>query len=202
MKLLFFDLENATGGKSKKICEFGYVLVDDHFSILEKGNMIINPNILRNEWDWYVVRKVLTKKKAEYEASQTFDFYYQKIKELINSADCVIGHSVKGDVIALNEECKRYELSNLNFEFYDECDIFQVFMKSKQKRSVNNILYDLGVQPEGKEHDAESDAYNTMLGIRTMIEKTGKNTKDFFKNNSKAKGENKDSIIYCENQKA
>ncbi len=68
-------------------------------------------------------------------------------------------------------------------------------------RSVNGILYDLGVQPKGKEHDAESDAYNTMLGIRAMIEKTGKSTKDFLDDNSKAKGENQDSVIHCENQR-
>ena len=198
MKLLFFDLENATGGRSNKICELGYVLVDEHFLILEKGNMIINPNISRREWDWYVVKKVLTRKKSEYEKSQTFDFYYQMINGLIKSADYVIGHTVKGDVKALNEECKRYKLQDLNFQFYDESVIFQITMESKQKKSVNSILCELGVQAEGKEHDAESDAYNTMLGIKSMIEKTGKSIKDFFDYNSRAKGENNNSVICCE----
>ena len=53
MKYLFFDLEYASQkGGTSKICEFGYVVTDENFNILEKDNLIINPNIYRYEWDY------------------------------------------------------------------------------------------------------------------------------------------------------
>ena len=49
-KYLFFDCEFATSkGGEEKICEFGYVLVDDRFNVIYKGNIVINPNIKPNE---------------------------------------------------------------------------------------------------------------------------------------------------------
>ena len=67
MKYLFFDLEYATskGGKIK-ICEFGYVLTNEKFEILNKSNFIIDPYINKSDWDWRVVKKILTRKVKEY----------------------------------------------------------------------------------------------------------------------------------------
>ena len=50
MEYLFFDLEfaNQDNGKSK-ICEFGYVITDEYFEVLERYNFIINPNININK---------------------------------------------------------------------------------------------------------------------------------------------------------
>ena len=57
---LFFDLEFANSQKeSYKICEFGYVIVDEDFNIIKTDNFTINPDISRREWDWYVLRKIL-----------------------------------------------------------------------------------------------------------------------------------------------
>ena len=43
MKYLFFDLEYATSkGGNIKICEFGYVVTDENFQILDRDNFIIN----------------------------------------------------------------------------------------------------------------------------------------------------------------
>lgn len=52
MKYLFFDLEEATSkNNSLRICEFGYTMIDENFNILEKDNLIINPNINKDEWE-------------------------------------------------------------------------------------------------------------------------------------------------------
>ena len=40
MRYLFFDIECCNG---RNICEFGYVITDDNFNILEKKDFIINP---------------------------------------------------------------------------------------------------------------------------------------------------------------
>ena len=74
MRYLVFDLEYATSkGGVSKICEFGYVVTNEKFEIIEKGNFIIDPYINRNEWDYRVVRKILTRKIWEYEKSPRFD---------------------------------------------------------------------------------------------------------------------------------
>lgn len=84
MKYLFFDCEFANCYDSKeKICEFGYVMVDENFKVLYKDNIIINPNIKPNEWDWYALRKILTRKREEYENKLFFPAYHKKIVALI-----------------------------------------------------------------------------------------------------------------------
>ena len=40
MRYLFFDIECCNG---RNICEFGYVITDDKFNILEKKDFTINP---------------------------------------------------------------------------------------------------------------------------------------------------------------
>lgn len=77
MKYLFFDLEYATSkGRNIKICEFGYVVTNERFEIIKKGNFIIDPYINRCDWDWRVVKKILTRKVKEYESMPRFDEYY------------------------------------------------------------------------------------------------------------------------------
>ena len=67
MRYLFFDCEFANCYEGKeKICEFGYVVVDENFNIVSKNNIIINPNIKDKERDYRVLRKILTRRREEY----------------------------------------------------------------------------------------------------------------------------------------
>ena len=188
MKILFFDLENATSKGGAKICEFGYVVTDEQFNVTERGNFIINPNIRYNEWDWYVVRKVLTRKKNEYTKQPTFKEYYPQIRDLMLSADYVVGHSLDGDAKAVNGECARYGLPAIDYDYYDERDVFLRYTDTVNQRSVMNILLDLGVEGDTTEHDAEADAYNTMIGMKTMVERSGLSLADFCRHYASAKG--------------
>ncbi len=66
MRYLFYDLEYATTrGGVTSVCEFGYVVTDESFNITERGNMIINPCIYRDEWNKRVVRTILTRTVEE-----------------------------------------------------------------------------------------------------------------------------------------
>lgn len=187
MSILFFDLENATSKNGIKICEFGYVLTDDVFNVTERGNLIIDPHIPRSAWDWYVVRKLISRKQSEYEKGERFDFYYPRIKELVSSADFIVGHTLDGDVRALKDECKRYGLPTFDFEYYDEKTFYQALTGEKRSVSVTNILAELGVQGDERAHDAEADAYNTMLGIKAMAEKEKKSFSAFCEAYPRAK---------------
>lgn len=174
MKYLFYDLEYAsTKGGISKICEFGYVLTDEAFSVLKRGNYIINPRIPRAEWDWRVVKKVLTRTVSEYESYPTFEKYYDDISKLILTADYVFGHSLNCDAKALNQDCMRYRLPCIEYEFYDIKLFYKKISNTENDTSVVNILEALNVAGEQREHDAETDAYNTMLGLKHMLINTG-----------------------------
>ena len=172
MKYLFFDLEYATSkGGNIKICEFGYVVTDHNFRILTRDNMIINPNIMRDEWDWRVVRKILTRRISEYEANPEFDYYYDEIVKLIKEADYIFGHTLNGDARALNCNCQRYGLPSIDFKFYDIKEFYKQYNSSKNDTSVVNILNDLEIEGEEGEHDAEVDAVNTMYEFKAMLQR-------------------------------
>lgn len=171
MKYLFLDSEFATSKNGiYKICEFGYVVTDEKFNVINRGNFIIDPYINRNEWDYWVVRKLLKRKINEYESKPKFDEYYDDISDLFYDVDYVFGHTLLSDVEALNQEIQRYKLHPINFKFYDVKEIYKHYSNIKSSKSVTNILSDLHIGGEDNVHDAESDAYNTMLILKSMID--------------------------------
>lgn len=172
MKYLFFDCEFAScKGGQEKICEFGYVMVDESFKEIYKGNIIINPNIKASEWDYYALKKILTRKKEIYESMLFFPAYYKKIETLIENADYILGHTIEADVHALNCELQRYNLPVLNFDFYDIKEMFKAYADTNKSVSVENILTELGIKGDDNNHDACADAFNTMLELKTILEK-------------------------------
>ena len=154
MTYLFFDCEFANCFQGKeKICEFGYVMVDENFKVLYKGNIIINPNIKSNEWDWYALKKILTRKKEVYENMLFFPAYIKRIEALIKNADCILGHTIEADVHALNCELQRYNLSSLDFDFYDIKEMYKSYNASKKDVSVEQMLIELGITGDKNKHD-------------------------------------------------
>lgn len=171
MKYLFYDLEYASQKEgTSKICEFGYVLTDEKFEIIDRNNFIINPKIKGELWDYYALKHILTRTKEEYKSGELFSFYFERIKKLFDEADYVFGHSIDGDAKALNDECKRYNLPSINHTFYDIKIFFKSFKNIKNDISVTNIMKDLNAEGDEKEHDAEADAYNTMIELKVMLE--------------------------------
>ncbi len=181
MNYLFFDCEFASSkGGIERICEFGYVIVDEKFSIVEKDNLIINPDIDRKEWDSYALKKILTRKRNEYENSPSFFYYYNRIKNVIENVDYVFGHTLSSDAKALNDECIRYSLESINFSFYDVKEVYKQFSNVKHELSVTRIKETLNVTGEEVEHDALADAYNTMLILKEMLEELNFSIEDLL----------------------
>jgi len=170
VKYLFIDAEFATVKDGVyRICEFGYVVSTENFEIIERNNFIINPDISNAEWDWHVVRKILTRELSEYKKSSKFSKYYNKIKQLIIEADYVFGHAVLEDVKALNCECLRYNFPSIDFEFYDIEQIYKEYSNIRISKSLSKISAELGVEGEEIKHDAEADAVNTMLNLKAIL---------------------------------
>lgn len=197
MNYLFFDLEFATSkGGQIKICEFGYVVTDENFKIIKRDNFIINPNISRKDWDYRVVRKILNREINEYEKGLKFNYYYNDIFRLICNADYIFGHTLDGDVKALNDECKRYGLNSLNFKFYDIKEFYKQYSATSKSTSLTNILHNLEIEGESGEHDAEVDAVNTMLELKEMIQKLEVSVEELIELSPSAESYNKDYVIY------
>lgn len=174
MKYLFFDLEYASSrGGIDRNCEFGYVVTDEKFNVIEGDNFIIDPNLNRSEWDYRVVRKILTRPIKEYESNPTFPYYYNDIKKLITSADYILGHSINGDAKAINDDCKRYDMPSIDYDFYDIKLMYKEFSNTRKDTSVENMLKALNIEGTGASHDAEIDAYHTMLELKSMLDNLG-----------------------------
>ena len=161
------------------------------FEVLGRGNFIIDPYINRCDWDWRVVKTILTRKVKEYEKSPKFDEYYDDICDLINEADYIFGHSLDGDAKALNDECLRYNLKSIDFEFYDIKEFYKEYTNTKKDISVQNIKKAFNIEGEETEHDAEADAYNTMLGLKAMLEQSKLSLNELITLCPKAKNNNK-----------
>lgn len=190
MKYLFFDIENATCKGGHKICEFGYVITNEEFEVLDKRNFIINPNISRSDWDWYVVKNILTRKIREYENSLTFNYFYDDIVNVFSDVDYVFGHSLANDAQALNDECKRYNLPSIDFKFYDIKKMYQEYEATKKEVSLNQIKENLDIICEGNQHDALADSLCVVYELKAMLEYLNVSVDDMIELCPSSKDEN------------
>jgi len=174
MNYLFYDLEYATSfGGVKVICEFGYVLTNDRLEVLERDNFVINPQIYYKDWDQYVLQNILHRQVSDYEQYPEFRRYYDEIKKLFERADVIVGHSIAGDAQALNDALERYELDDIAYVMYDVKPMFRMIMEAPKDVSVSGMLELLEIEGEEGAHDAETDAYNTMLVYKALLAKSG-----------------------------
>lgn len=188
MKYLFFDLEFAASPQSgKKICEFGYVLVNEKFELIERLNLLINPNIELNEWDNYVVNKILTRSYLIYLQQPSFECFFEQIKKLFKKCDYIFGYSILNDVTGINDELKRYSLPPLEYDFYDVQQIYSKNIGVDQQFSLATALDHFKIQREERLHDAETDAFHTMKVFQEILEITKLSVADLLISCSDAK---------------
>lgn len=168
MQFLFFDIECACCHKHGNgvMCEFGYVLTDEKFGVLEKEVLLVAPE---DKFDWYVVQNMLAFDKEEYIAAPNFKKRYDKIKSLLEGDGVVVfGHTTEVDAHYLNYAASRYGLPFINFEFYDLKKIHMHKRHLRNGASLENILVDLQLEFEGHVHRSDDDAYATMAAVKEL----------------------------------
>lgn len=176
MNYLFFDCEFATTKcGNEKMCEFGFVVANENFSILNRGNIIINPNIKSSEWDRYALKHILTRTKEEYENKLFFPAYHKRIISLIQKANFIFGHTINGDVHALNCELQRYNLPALDFDFYDIKEIYKVFTDTNKSVSLESILSELGIKGDDKKTMLKWIPITQCLNLKQFLKKENLN---------------------------
>lgn len=161
-KYLFFDIESIDR-KSKYICTFGYVLTDENFNVLDKKDIIINPDVV--EYDWYVLKNMFYYTKEDAVSSPIFSDVYKEIDALINSSDIVVlGYAITNDLDYLRND---YERAGLDYSFLSGFDI-QTFYKKINGLENGLKLFKLanvfGIDTSKFiEHKSDDDAFVSML---------------------------------------
>lgn len=174
MKYVYFDIECASNIDGKaKICSLGYVVTTSSFNILEKDDIIINPNIDRKDYSSYVMKNIVKYTIDELEAKETFPFYYEKIKNLLENEDHVVfGYDVHNDIKDLIDECERYELPILKIKSYDVQKIYKEFAKIKDAIALGKLMKEFNIDLSlFTEHNSKDDAEMTMIATREICKK-------------------------------
>lgn len=169
-KYLFFDIECAGVYKDvAKICAFGYCLTDEFFNVLEKRDLLMNPQGRFHLTD----RKgengiVLPYKYEDFKAYPTFLEYAETVTALLQDTETlVMGHAVMNDVKYLNLESKRFHLPSFCFRFMDTQFLYMHRVNDFSRQfGLGAIVKDL--QIDFVAHRAVDDAYATMKIAETM----------------------------------
>lgn len=168
MRYLVFDIECCDG---KHICEFGYVIADENFNVLEKDVLLINPEKpfnLKNrpgqkDLDLYFPDE-------EYYAAPLFPERYERIKELIEYGDqMIIGHAISNDISFLKTACKRYDLNRFaDFYFLDSQRVYSEYANRKNGLSLENAETELHIDKPVYLHKSDDDALLTLELIKSV----------------------------------
>lgn len=183
MKYLFFDIECAGVFKNvAKICAFGYCLVDEKFNILEKEDILINPqggfHLTDRKGEQGIV---LPYEYADFKKYPTFLDYKDRIYALLQDKDTLVcGHASMNDVKYLNLESKRFSLPSFSFEFADTQFVYMHRVNDFSRQfGLGAIAKDLGVVFTA--HRAVDDAYATMRIAQAMCREEGLSFEELLK---------------------
>lgn len=171
MNYLFFDIECATCHGGGKLCEFGYVLTDDDFKVKERDNFLINPDA---EFDPYVINNMLHHTLKDYKNSPKFPVFYEKITGLLTAQDTLIaGHTTKGDIEHIGDDCVRYGLPFYDLTYVDIAELFKLHSKKRDSTALVKMYEEFGAKQSGEVHSALYDAEMTAFVAKSLAEEAG-----------------------------
>lgn len=180
MNYLFFDIECSDG---KHMCSFGYVLANDKFEVLEKKDIVMNPES-RFVLSANGKRPKISLAYSEdyFKKQKTFDHFYSKIKKiLMKDNQLLFGHSILSDFHFLLYACNKYKLDEFKLTGYDIQKLYQDVSKADHVQSLENILIGLGENVEKITfHKSCDDAYATMLVAKDICEKKNQSLEELL----------------------
>lgn len=169
MRYLSFDIECCDG---HHICEFGYVLIDEQFNILERECLTIDPGhkfkLTGREHESDIQ---LAFPEEVYYSSPKFDFYYDRIKALLTMKECqIIGFSLSNDTGFLATACELFGKEPIPFTYYDFQKLYQGYTKAKNRPSVEGIVKELEIIGI-RLHKSDNDAYAVIKALQIIGER-------------------------------
>ena len=154
-----------------KICVFGYCIADENFNILQKEDILINPNGKFHLTDHGGTGLVLPYDYDDFKKYPDFKKFYPKIKEILEGENkLVFGHAAINDVKYLNLETRRYKLPSFNFRFADTQILYMAMTETFDRQAGLESLtqiFEIDYTP----HCAADDAYATMRIAQEMCER-------------------------------
>lgn len=172
MNYLFFDIECCDG---KHICSFGYVIIDEKFNILEKKDIVINPNKrFQLGRSGFAPRINLAYTEATFKKQKTFPYFYNEIKNLLtNPSHILLGHSITADLHYLKIACQRYDnCPEIKISVYDTQNIYYQLTNKYKTRRLDDIMKDLNIDISNlQEHKSCDDAEMSMLATKEICNK-------------------------------
>lgn len=171
MDYLFFDIECANCFDGGKICEFGYVITDEHFKMKERNLFLVNP---KDKFDPYVIKHMLAYKAETYRSAEDYPSVYPNIQKLFDKETImVLGHTVDADAGYLNDEARRYNLPFFNYTFYDAKEMFTAYANTQSGVGLEAIGKILGASGPKHAHRSVDDAEATMEVVKEMCHSLG-----------------------------
>ncbi len=182
MKFLFFDIECSNCfGKKPKMCEFGYVLTDEHFNVLRKEDIPMSPG-RKNRQNMFDLR--IYKREPGFQWAYGFDTYfespefpeyYDAIRKLFMEDDVMVfGYAVNNDVLHLNYAVRRYGLEKLAYDAYDIQKMVQFYFKKAERfmglKNAFKALCSVSELMNLQEHLSRDDAFMSMRVFQKMCE--------------------------------
>ena len=162
MRFVAFDIESSDGYfYSGSLCEFGYVVADENFTILEQKNILVRP--IKN--DFVSMQHIKLSYPIEmYKKADTFVDSYKGIYDLLCAEDViVVGHAVNNDIVCINSACKINTLPVFSFKFIDTQSLYKQFMDKPNVMSLDKIASEIG--EEFLHHRADEDARMSLLTL-------------------------------------
>lgn len=187
MRYIFFDIECANMFEGKaKICSFGYVITDKDYNILEKKDIVINPASPFDKYALKMMKTTLPYPKEVYDAAGKFNLHYDKIKALLTEKDqIVVGHGTINDAHFLLQECARYNLEPIDFDYTDTIKLYTKIENRDKHLDLHSIYEE--VYPEDNSlcsHKSDDDAEMTMKIAKHLTAKIGRDLYDIVLNNN------------------
>ena len=170
MKYLFFDIECSDG---YHICSFGYVLVDEKMKIIEKDDIVINPE------SKFILAPKKSRPKIQLAYSEEY-FYkqgnfanqYDDIKKILSRKNQIIfGHSIASDFRFLIYACQRYNLPIFVLEGFDTQNIYRVATNKPHVESLEKIVDELNIQTDFQYHKSSDDAHASFLVAKRLCKR-------------------------------
>ena len=168
-RYLFFDIECCNG---RDICEFGYVITDTDYNVLEKEDVTINPEKPFNLTGRPNQRDLkLYYSESVYYKSYKFPFFYEKIKKIIEEPNqIIVGHAISNDAGFLRTACQRYNLAPINFKFADSQKMFAEYFNVRKSISLEDAGDEFKVNAPKYLHKSDEDSQLTMGLVKSMAE--------------------------------
>jgi len=143
-KYLVFDIECCNG---HNICSFGYAIISEKLKVLEKHDILINPE------SKFILSPKGKRPKMElaypeelFLKQDNFPVFYKEIKRLLSEEGYILmGHAIQSDFHFIKYACDRYKLPYFDMQGYDTQRMYQREYNKDHVESLEKILEQLEI---------------------------------------------------------